>query len=964
LWATAEILGGVAARISSSELVGRTAELASLTAALAQARRETAQIVLVGGEAGVGKSRIVAEFVDALPPDVRVLTGYCLELRQAVLAFAPLVGMLRQLSEQLGPERTQQLYGRELRRFLPEHSATAERAAHPTGELFGALYGLLANLDDDGALILVVEDLQWADRSTLDLLSYLARELEDTRVLLIGTYRTDEMRRSHPLRPVLAELNRLPNVSRLDVKPLSEREVAQLLSAISGGDVPDRLGAEIADRAEGNPFFAEELLAAVGDRGVPSALRDILTTRLEALPDQAQEVLRIAAAAGRRVDHRLLSAVAPLSPDELDQGLRDAVEHGVLVPDGFGYRFRHALLQEAAHDQLLPGERTRLHAAFADVLSREPQLAAAGTDSVDAELAYHALQAMDVDRAYPATVAAGYRARDLFAYPEAFQHFERALDLLPRVSPGVPTDPEWRLLSLASECADEPDTMIKYARRAIALLDPERDAEALGEQLSELSWKYWIAGSLDRALETSAEALELLPPEPTPVRAAALSHRSRFLMFAARYEEAAVIGTQAVAVARAAAADRQLSLALNSLGCSLANLGQEDGLALLRESIEVGIRGAPTEAIRGYNNLGSVLTSPFDRVAEAERVQHEGIRFAEEHRAFPGATSFLRLEHANALIRLGRWDEADDDLLDLRLVGGVLEQYYGITRTLLLGLRGRYREAAEVARKLGGGVDEARDAPQAAGPIIEALLRLQTAGHWPEPVPIPDMVRATTVNPDVFPAAAWRARAALARLNEDGPDATRHEVDVILDELRATRRTPRATEVVAAALDNWIAFVAAERSRIDAADPELWKAALSAMRRRVHAEYEMYAQFRLAEALAAHGDSERATAELGEAYERATRLGAEPLADDMRSLARRARLRLSGVAAPGANLLTAREAAVLGLVAEGLTNREIGKRLFISEKTASVHISNLMAKLGVTNRTQAVHVARERGIAV
>jgi DNA-binding CsgD family transcriptional regulator len=957
-----EILERVATRISSSELIGRTAELGSLTAALAQAR-ETAQIVLVGGEAGVGKSRLVAEFVDALRPDIRVLTGYCLELRQAVVAFAPLVGILRQLSEQVGPERTHQLYGRELQRFLPDHSATTERSTDPTGELLGALYGLLVNLDEESPLVLVVEDLHWADRSTLDLISYLARELEGIRVLLIGTYRADEMRRSHPLRPVLAELNRLPNVRRLDVEPLGEREITQLLSAISGADLPDRLSAEIVDRAEGNPFFAEELLAAVGDCGVPPALRDILTTRLEALPDQAQEVLRVAAAAGRRVDHRLLSEVAPLSPDELDQGLRDAVEHGVLVPDGFGYRFRHALLQEAAYEQLLPGERTRLHAAFADVLSREPQLAAAGADNVDAEIAYHALQAMDVDRAYPATVAAGYRARDLVAYPEALQHFERALEMLPRVSPDVPTDPEWRLLSLASECAGEPEVMIKYAKRAIALLDPERDAETLGEQLGELSWKYWVAGRLDSALETSAEALKLLRPEPTLARAVALSHRSRLLMFAARYEEAAAVGTEAVAAARAAAADRQLSLALNSLGSSLGILGQEEGLALLRESIEAGIRGDATEAIRGFNNLGSVLTSPFDRVAEAEQVQRDGIRFAEEHLAFSGVASFLRLEHANALIRLGRWDEADEELLGLNLISGVLEQYDGITRTLLLSLRGQYGEAVDVLRKLGG-VDEARDAPQAAGPITEALLRLQVAGHWPEPVPIPDMVRPTAVDPEVFPVAAWRARAALARLDEDGPHVVRDEVDGVLDELHATRRMPRATGVVAASLGNWIAVVMAERSRIDRTDPELWSAALAAMRRRVHAEYEMYVQFRLAEALAARGDPDRATAELGEAYERASRLGAEPLADDMRVLARRARLKLSGMSAPSLNLLTAREADVLGLVAEGLTNRQIGKRLLISEKTASVHISNLMAKLGVTNRTQAVHVARERGIAV
>jgi DNA-binding CsgD family transcriptional regulator len=954
----------VAARISSSELIGRSAELLSLTAVLDQARAETAQIVLVGGEAGVGKSRLVAEFVGALPSEVRVLTGYCPELHQAVLAFAPLVGVLRQLSEQLGPERTEQLYGRALRRFLPDHGRSVERPADPTGELLAALYGLFADLAEDGPLVLVVEDLHWADRSTMDLISYLARELQGTRLLLIGTYRTDEMRRSHPLRPVLAELNRLPNVSRLDVEPLGEREIARLLTAIAGADLPDLLAAEIVDRAEGNPFFAEELLAAAGERGVPPTLRDILTTRLESLPDQAREAVRIAAAAGRRVDHRLLDEVAPLTADELEQGLRDAVEHGVLIPDGLGYRFRHALLREAAHEQLLPGERTRLHAAFVDVLAREPALAAAGADSVDAELAYHALQAMDVDRAYPSLVAAGYRARDLLAYPEALQHFERALEILPRVSPDVPTDPEWRLLSLASECADEPNMMINYAERAIALLDPEQDPETVGRELSELGWKYSNAGSLDRALETSAEALRLLRTEPTLARAAALSNRSRFLMLAGRYEEAAEVATEAVTAARAAGAARQLSRALNSLGSSLGNLGQGESFALLRESIKIAMRAEPTEATRGFNNLGSIMADPFDRVAEAEQVQRDGIRYAEEQLGASGVTSFLRLEHANALIRLGRWDEADEELLGLPLVSGVLEQYYGVTRTLLLSLRGQFVEASDVVRKLGSRVNEARDAPQAAGPIIENLLRLHAAGYWREPVPIPDMLRATTVDPKVFPSSAWRSRAALARLDEDGPDAVRDEVDGVLDELRTARRMPRAAGAVAATLDNWIAVVAAERSRVDGTDPELWEAALAAMRRRVHAEWEMYAQFRLAEAFATHGASARATAELSEAYERATRLGAEPLADNMRSLARRARVKLPGAAPPSAGLLTAREAEVLALVAEGLTNRQIGRRLFISEKTASVHISNLMAKLDVTNRTQAVHAARKRGLTV
>jgi predicted ATPase len=212
-------------------------------------------------------------------------------------------------------------------------------------------------------------------------------------------------------------------VVRIELQPMDEGEVVQLFTAIRG-NLPQPGEAEaIVARSEGNPFYVEELLAA-GDPaqpGMSSSLRDILAARLDNLPESAKEVLQIAAAAGRRVDHRLLEVVAHLPEDELQAGLRAAVEGEALVPDadGYGYRFRHALLQEAAHEQLLPGERTRLHRAFAEALKQDPSLAAGGSASVHAELAHHALAAHDVDLAFTSLVLAGQRARDLFAYAEA-----------------------------------------------------------------------------------------------------------------------------------------------------------------------------------------------------------------------------------------------------------------------------------------------------------------------------------------------------------------------------------------------------------------------------------------------------------------------------------------------------------------------------------------------------------------
>lgn len=471
------ILIDMPGRVTSAAFVGRKDQLERLHEAFA-ATLTTPAVVLIGGEAGVGKTRLVYEFAAGIP-EARVLVGTCLELGQAVMPFLPLAGILRQLSRALGPEETQRLYGAELLRFLPDQgSSSADTGEGEQSGLFEAVLVLLGRLAEISPVVLVIEDLHWADRSTLDLLGFLARNVSSMRAMLIGTYRSDEMRRTHALRPVLAELTRLPHVERIELLPMDEREVIQLYTAIRGQQPQPAEADSIITRSEGNPFYVEELLAS-GDSvqvGMPAGLRDILATRLDNLPESAKEVLRIAAAAGRRVDHRLLAVVAQLGEDELQAGLRTAVEGEALVPDAEGYRFRHALLQEAAHDQLLPGERMRLHRRFAEALQADPSLAAGGSAGVHAELAYHALATHDVDLAFSSLVRAGQRARDLYAFAEAQQHFERAVELRPQLSAEASdtAPPTWELLRNAALCAryfgDIRVGAVKHLRRAIAVL--------------------------------------------------------------------------------------------------------------------------------------------------------------------------------------------------------------------------------------------------------------------------------------------------------------------------------------------------------------------------------------------------------------------------------------------------------------------------------------------------------------
>src|SRR5215218_6105059 len=428
----------MATRVTSTRFVGRAAELAELSGALEASAAGTPSLALVAGESGVGKSRLASELTrTAREAGGRVLSGDCVELGEGELPYAPLVGALRRVAREGDPafDALPPTQLADLATILPGLGGGAREEGSEAEQVrvFEALLALLDTMSEEQPLLLVIEDLHWADSSTRAFVRFLARTLCTERILVLGTYRSDELHRRHPLRPLLAELARDPLAHLIELERLSRDEMAEQLEDIIGSRADPGLLERLYSRSEGNPLFTEELLAVGLDgRGtLPPTLRDALMLRVERLSPPAQEVLHWLSCQSLGDD--LLGALAPLEPAELREGLREAVGSQIAIAHGDGtYRFRHALLREVVYDDLLPGERAELHAAIAHALEeqigREAERA-----HLAAQVAHHWLAAGDQPAALAAAIRAAAAAERVNAFHEALSLRERALGLWERV---------------------------------------------------------------------------------------------------------------------------------------------------------------------------------------------------------------------------------------------------------------------------------------------------------------------------------------------------------------------------------------------------------------------------------------------------------------------------------------------------------------------------------------------------
>jgi ATP/maltotriose-dependent transcriptional regulator MalT len=769
-------------------------------------------------------------------------------------------------------------------------------------------------------------------------------------------------------------------MERLELEPLDLPELAELVRNISGEEMAPSTLARLHERSDGNPFFVEELLASGAGASSPmhSSLRELLLSRVDTVDAPQRRLLETAAIGGRAVDHDVLVTVSGEAEAQESGSLRGLVELGLLtvlsMPDRDVYEFRHALLQEAVHDAIPVAEHRRLHRAFAEELERRDS-EAAGDASLLVELAHHWREARD-PRALQASIRAGDAAVAGFSFDIALNEYERALL---RWDPSAAEVDHVTLLERTARAA----YLSSHYERAVTV---SREAiEELGEadgarrcELQVLQARVLWLSDWGAAVPVYEQALECAPSDPPVPRIRAQAGLAQAYMLQGQYQRARRICQDVIERARAIGARDLEGHGLNTLGMALAGVGEVDAAieaidAALAIAVELDI---PDDIGRAYVNRADILgESGYPeracRAAEAvEAVDRAGMA------ASYGV--YLRFGLVDYAFRAGDWqlaadllDEADRIMPDVegtRLYRAIYVLDYLVcsgheeasdlwswTRSILAD-RSPYSRASYAYL---GGVELAALSGRPEDAVETAWEGLDLVAPQESWVDAADLARVAA-----WPVADVGSRARAAGDGE-GLRMANERMDRLTEVVRASRyRLGNPTGRLGELLDLDDAQVEAERRRMETSpDAASWHR-IAIGWSDVHQPYRaLLARWREAEAAEALGERPPAVSLLREAYGSATRLGAEPLASLMESLARKMRIRLDATSvasegsAPVAYGLTPREREVLSLVVAGMTNRQIAEELYITESTAGVHVSHILSKFGVASRAEAVRVA-------
>ncbi|AQZ60501.1 LuxR family transcriptional regulator [[Actinomadura] parvosata subsp. kistnae] len=989
--------------------VGRARELAALGDALARSRAGASSTVLVGGEAGVGKTRLIKEFTDHRAGDARVLVGGCLELGTEGLPFAPFTAVLRGLVRELGRDAVAALVpggnARGLARLLPEFGEPGKDGPEARARLFEQVLGLLERLAEERPVVLIVEDAHWADRSTRDLLTFLVRyQRTAARLLIVVTYRTDELHRNHPLRPLLAELGRVEWVTRTELRRLTRREAVALAAGILEREPSPADMDLIYARSEGNPLFVEALLNECdGGEALPESLRDLLLASVERQPEETQELLRVASAGGQRIEHALLSAVAGLDESTLSRALRPAVAGNVLVVDGEGYSFRHALIREALHDDLLPGEHVRLHTRYAEALERDLSILPAPRGAI--ELAHHWHSAHDSTWALISAWRAAAAARKSTAYDEQLRMLSRVLELwdsVPDAAERIGHDriDVLRQTATVAHLSGEYERSIALAGAALDELDHCVEPIRAAMLLRQRGLTRYDLGR-PGYVEDLRRAAELVPADQLKLRGQVLESLSRMLHRPEDRPERQATARRAMEIGHEVGDTNVEAHAMISLTWGDSCYSDMDAqLAAFAEARRIAARGD------AYNALMRCAISESDALEgagmheRAAQVARDGVEEARQYGLARTSGTFLSINLAEPLVSLGRWDEAlqvVEHALELAPPAPYRASLQGFATDIAMA-RGQYDRAEKLLESSKSVLSRGSYRDQTTLPHLCRELRLRQARGqlgeavemaaralderdlvsspryaWPVLVTIAQLVRA--VVPPSRSAEAGEPGAGSLGPVERLALSLLPRLRALAGQLVAEGELQQAHRLTFTALtgpepvpehggpEASLEQAAAETSPEHVGEVAAWR--LKACDRAVEAWQalrEPYAEaltlLAAAQAALAAGDRQGAAARFTRSRDLARELGATPLLEQLDVFGRRARIGGPEEPAGGQPLgLTARELEVLREVTRGRSNREIAEELVISIKTVSVHVSNILAKLGAATRGEAAATA-------
>jgi DNA-binding CsgD family transcriptional regulator len=947
----------------SPALLGRERERAELYDALMLALRGEPHTVLVSGDAGIGKTTLVADLARrAEELGFTVAVGHSVDI-EADISFAPVVEAVRVLVAQVESLDSRPL-ARRMRALLDPGAARGEEQV----QLLDALRLTVLEAAASGPVLLVLEDLHWADTSTRDLAVALSRTARG-RLLLVLTVRTDDLHRRHPARKALAEICRPPGGRRVDVDPLGRDSIAAIVEAHSQGAPDPALVRSVLAQSEGNPLYAEEILAA-GPRTIPDRLSDLFLARVDALADGPRELLRTASVDGTHLDLDTLADQADLDPEQLSSRLRELLDANVLRQVGESLQFRHGLIREATYGDLLPAERTRLHAELAAILQSKVDADPEPRLSTLSRLAFHWTAAHDLPRALVASERAGMVASRV-GTSESVTHLERALSLWDRVPDGEALVGRTKIevvISLAVAMLDRSDGEAWYAltTRAVDMLEPDTSPVVACRAHFSFAFAALHNDDLAGALEAIPVAVAYAGDGPTEERAFCLAVQALLLNVTGHFADGLEVAERAVDASRALEPTKELAerspllLALMFKTEALLYLGRmRQACSVAEHSIEVArSAGMVGEALIRVGQLaGRLLDS--GRVDEALSVAQEG--------RSEGLAVGLPVLAANcgeplviALTWHGRFDEAESLLGELQDLALDDDEWWQLRAGLLLA-----RGDADGAT---GVVPEEDRSPKATSPFRgeeDALILLQAA------VLLEDEAACVAVASAYLPQvedcdspliSGFVARMGFQALTfaQSVPDA---ETATLRDQ--AERQLARARRGLTA---EWrtsyhgvqLALAEAYAARVAGSSAVEQFREVVALAEPFGAFFVLEPRLDLAQELLAGGDRDTGREMLVDCWGAAHDMGALGLEQRAFRLATRTRVPLPESAAGGGPLsrLTPREREVLDLLATGATNKTLAKELVISEKTVSVHVSNVLAKLEVENRGAAAALAR------